>query len=838
MITRILALLGAVCAVASVAGGPAIAAEPTAIMRPDDVDALVQDSAFEKLPFNERVAALDRELDALSPKAEEEAWARLVYYKLFAMARVGDYDETSAYLRAIEDRFLAVAAGTDYFVDALYPSAFIYVSAGDFGRALSLVERMKAAPGFDASPLYRFYADNILVAIYTSIGNSVLAADILIDNLESGRADLLPELEQLKLVTNISFALVEGRQFDRVEKYIGLGQRRLESARRGGSVSEIGLLQTEWHLNSNLAHALIEQDRFDELRPIADKLTRISASLGSQTIDVGSRYVEAAAIFGEGRPADAAKMISAVIREMESLGSREQAVTFYRTEAKILSSLGRHKEAFASLTKSRSVSEITDLERIRARSEFMNAQSSLQKKNLELQKLSAEFEAAEKLRRRDRYIVVLATLGLAALSILAMLLMRSKNRLEKYAAELSESERQAQQAAHAKAAFLANMSHEIRTPLNGLMGMAQVLVDRDLTPPQRECVDIILSSGELLLTVVNDVLDLSKIEAGKMHIESIPTDLRRCLDHLVRLWAPKAAEKGLSLRLSIDDAVPAALLLDPVRLRQCIANLISNAVKFTSHGQVVVSARLATRGNVDLVEVAVSDTGVGIDEATRRRLFSAFEQADTSTTRRFGGSGLGLAITSQLADLMGGAVDVESKLGRGSTFTLRLPARPVEAARAAMPSEAAETTANDGETDVITSVNGLKILLVDDNMVNRLVVKAFLGEVDCEVVEAGNGMEALAALAVHADIGLILLDMHMPVMDGPETVRRIRASSEAWRTTPILTLTADAMAGDRDRYIEMGTDGYVSKPVVKADLFSEIERVFAADRMDRRADAA
>lgn len=385
---------------------------------------------------------------------------------------------------------------------------------------------------------------------------------------------------------------------------------------------------------------------------------------------------------------------------------------------------------------------------------------------------------------------------------------------------LIEAKKQAEAATVAKSNFLASMSHEIRTPLNGVLGMAQSLVADGLSEQQTEKVNVILESGKTLTALLNDVLDLSKIEAGKIEIATVDGELAVTFDRLRQLFLQRAVERGLKLDLEIAPDLPARLHYDPVRVRQCVGNLLSNAIKFTERGS--VSMKVGAKETHDgcwLISVEITDSGIGMSEATRSKLFSTFTQADASITRRFGGSGLGLAITRQLARLMGGDVSVDSEPGIGSTFTLTFMAEAVNA-DAPTPGEDLPPTLTAAPA-ADRSLRGLKILLVDDNSVNRQVAKLFTASFAPKFTEATNGQEALDRL--HDEpFDLVLLDVHMPVMDGKETIRRIRASADAWRDIPVIALTADAMSGDREKYLALGMSDYVSKPLDQKELAAKI----------------
>lgn len=385
--------------------------------------------------------------------------------------------------------------------------------------------------------------------------------------------------------------------------------------------------------------------------------------------------------------------------------------------------------------------------------------------------------------------------------------------------ELSEALTEAGLANRAKSEFLATMSHEIRTPLNGVLGMAQVLEHTQLADHQRELVTDIRSSGALLLSIVNDVLDLSKIEAGKVELAPAVAPLRTMIESAVKLFVARAAEQDTRLDVAFDDTIHRYAAFDAVRVRQCIGNLVSNAVKFTSGGAISVVVTSASHPSGDLlVNVSVSDTGIGMDEAALNRLFKAFSQADSSIQSRFGGTGLGLAISRRLARLMGGDISATSRVGEGSVFTLTFLATPAEPPDLAGESGPAQ--------DDWGRIRDIRILVTDDNAINRRVARLLLAQLGAVIKEASSGAEALELLKCE-EFDVVLMDVHMPVMDGCATVRAIRASEASWSTMPVIALTADAMAGERERLLSMGMSGYVAKPIQVAELFTEIERTLA-----------
>ncbi len=390
--------------------------------------------------------------------------------------------------------------------------------------------------------------------------------------------------------------------------------------------------------------------------------------------------------------------------------------------------------------------------------------------------------------------------------------------LREAALSLAHETDRAKAASQSKSEFLAAMSHEIRTPLNGVLGMAQSLQHADLPQSEMEKVNVILDSGKSLLLLLNDVLDLSKIEAGKLEIAAVPADLRHTIKRTCDLFQAAVAEKGLTFETSIADDIPGSLIYDPLRVRQCLSNLISNAIKFTDRGRVSVEVSCTILADQECcLTIAVTDTGIGMGADVQSRLFQAFSQADSSTSRKYGGTGLGLAISRQLARLRGGDLSADSAEGKGSTFTLTIRAKAVAA------EEGPVVRASAGSADLSppASLLGTRVLLTDDNAINRQVVRLFLAPLGCEIAEARNGQEALDKLANEA-FDLVLLDVHMPVMDGKEAIQRIRASETSWRAVPVIALTADAMAGDHERLLALGMTDYLPKPLDQRALISKM----------------
>ncbi|HEX3132100.1 MAG TPA: ATP-binding protein, partial [Planctomycetota bacterium] len=406
---------------------------------------------------------------------------------------------------------------------------------------------------------------------------------------------------------------------------------------------------------------------------------------------------------------------------------------------------------------------------------------------------------------------------------------------------LTHAER-SREASRAKARFLATMSHEIRTPMNGILGAVELALARPLDAEARTHLSLVDQCGRTLLAIINDILDFSKIESGKMVLERLPLDLGEEVRQVASLLAPLAQEKGVALTAVIDPAVPPAVIGDPVRLRQVLLNLLSNALKFTAHGCITLEVRVvggpADRPQIQLV---CRDTGIGMDEATQAALFTPFMQADASTTRRFGGTGLGLAIVHQIVDMWGGNIRCESAPRQGSTFTItvsmqttvdpprRVTPMPVDLASPTAPALVATSLPAPVASPTAaapTATSPLRVLLAEDNPVNQKIAAVMLKKCGCQVETVADGAAAVARCQTNT-FALVFMDMQMPVLDGLEACRQIRASEAPGKHVPIIALTANAFSEDEAACLAVGMDAFLAKPVRAAELQSMIAR-FAA----------
>jgi len=380
--------------------------------------------------------------------------------------------------------------------------------------------------------------------------------------------------------------------------------------------------------------------------------------------------------------------------------------------------------------------------------------------------------------------------------------------------ELRQAKEAAEQASRAKGEFLANMSHEIRTPMNAILGMTQLALDARSLDERRDFVLKANRAAQSLLGVINDILDFSKIDAGKLELERVPLSLNEILAGLADVFETTAQDKGIALRFEVAPALSSELSGDPLRLRQVLQNLISNALKFTATGEVVVRVeKVSEEGGAVLCRFSVQDTGIGIEPEHLPRMFQSFFQTDSSITRRYGGTGLGLAISKRLVELMGGRIGVESELGKGSRFWFELALRRLS-----------DQEARTGHSVPVLPHNQ-RVLLVEDNRLNQEVALHFLRRAGLEVDVASHGAEALERLS-QRDYDAVLMDCQMPFMDGYEAARRIRAMPRFARL-PIIALTANALQGDRERSLAAGMNDHLSKPIDASHLYQILERWLA-----------
>jgi PAS domain S-box-containing protein len=389
--------------------------------------------------------------------------------------------------------------------------------------------------------------------------------------------------------------------------------------------------------------------------------------------------------------------------------------------------------------------------------------------------------------------------------------------------DLVEAKRASEVASKAKSDFLATMSHEIRTPMNGVLSMAGILAKADIPAQHKRQAEIIKKSGEAMMVILNDVLDLSKVEAGKLELETREFSPRELIEDVAMLWRDTLEQKGITFTVNLDETAPQTVIGDDTRLRQVLTNLLSNALKFTETGTITLALETVENNGKSMLKFSVSDTGIGIAKAQQKRLFNAFAQANNSIARRFGGTGLGLAISNKIVHLMGGKFDVTSAPGKGSTFSFMIEAKtdslsiPVENETKAQANKQEEVGPAKSQEKIKRS-----ILIAEDNEINRSVLRAFLSRLPVNLTMVENGAKAVE-MADAQPFDIILMDVQMPILDGVNATKQIRAGQGPCRHTPIIALTANAMPGDQKLYLDAGMTGYVSKPIDPEALFTALK---------------
>ena len=558
----------------------------------------------------------------------------------------------------------------------------------------------------------------------------------------------------------------------------------------------------------------------DASRAVLDCLAPYGHDLGPAAFLAGSLLPRRAVAYARtGQVAQAAADLDEIRRRTAAGEFREDSASeIPHMEAELLFAQGAHRQAFEKLRDYHAQDKVAAARRFSAgiRQVTGDMQAQLAERRTQLETARANTGLQQAVIKSQRWIVGIAVVFLMSAGAALFWFWRQARRLRL-------ARRRAEDANRAKSEFLANMSHEIRTPLNGVVAMADALGRSSLAAREREMVEVVRASATTLERLLSDILDSAKIEAGQITLEQAPFDLDATVSDLVALWRPRADERGVALTASVDPAVAGVVLGDVVRLRQILGNLVSNALKFTEAGTVSVTVSPGATG----VRFSVRDSGCGFDQEQKARIFTRFQQADGSITRRFGGTGLGLAISRELTELMGGTLDCESTLGAGSTFWFELPLVP------------AEIDAPDAVAGPTEEAFPARILLADDHPANRKVVEIMLADAPTELICVDDGKKAVAAFET-GGFDLVLMDMQMPVMDGLTATAAIRALEKAGKLkrTPVVMLTANALAEHVAAAAAAGADGHLAKPITMESLYEGMAgAIAAADEVARRTAA-
>jgi signal transduction histidine kinase/CheY-like chemotaxis protein len=402
-----------------------------------------------------------------------------------------------------------------------------------------------------------------------------------------------------------------------------------------------------------------------------------------------------------------------------------------------------------------------------------------------------------------------------------IMIIRNITETKKQEETLRHAKEKAEEATKAKSEFLANMSHEIRTPMNSIIGFCDLLAEEELTPQQVEYLDTVREAGRSLLNIINDILDLSKIESGKFQVEIMPCSLKKILKNTRSLMLPRAQQKGIRFQVEQCSDLPDIILSDPLRLQQCLINLIGNAIKFTEKGHVILRVSYAAGETSPQLRFEVEDTGIGIPKEKQEAVFQPFTQADSSTTREFGGTGLGLTITKILVQLLDGSIELTSEVGRGSTFAITLPVEPFESSEPFGQYHIFDSVVDSQESKSSGKDHFVgRILVAEDNRSNQQLIKAMVEKLGPQVVLAENGQLAVEEVCRNP-YDLIFMDMQMPVMNGFEAARELR---RRLIRTPVIALTAHAMEEERCACLHAGCNDFISKPMKKDELIGLLEK--------------
>ncbi|GGO05099.1 hypothetical protein GCM10007972_02120 [Iodidimonas muriae] len=628
-----------------------------------------------------------------------------------------------------------------------------------------------------------------------------------------------------RIINNLAYAYVTSGQ---AQKAYDL----LMSARP--LIEELNNPLVSAYVDDNIGEALVNLGRYDDALLYIERGITAADALGVGSL-VSNAWLNMARVHEAKGALDlAVDYATRGLEQAQENRERARLRDLHGILARLYAATDDYKLAYEHQSQSQKFREAINTAEVNQLGKVLEAQMDLERKEQEIallqrdQEISALRLASESTWRNAALIGTFLLLGvIVGLTILLRAKARATAEAEIRSGELLLAQQELEHANEVKSNILAMTSHEVRTPLNGIMGMAQVLLRAGMEPKEKRQVETILNSANMLLALLNDILDMSKIEAGKLDIQVETFALRDLLTDLADLWQAKANDKGVALQMQVAPNLPLHIVGDPGRIRQVLSNLISNAIKFSSHGAVRVSVcKDDTVLETPAVVFRVKDQGIGISEAHKSQLFEPFTQVETGATRTYGGTGLGLSICRHLVGLMGGQIDFVSRLGEGTDFWFALPLVD-SAINVAGPDGDDKGAVLQGASTVKNEqASRARLLIAEDNETNRLVMREMLHGQGYDLVFAEDGAQALE-LVVAQSFDLILMDVHMPVMDGPMAVREIRALGTKKAQVPVIAITADAMEGDRHQLISGGMNDYISKPIDRIKLIGLIEAFLA-----------
>ena len=611
----------------------------------------------------------------------------------------------------------------------------------------------------------------------------------------------------------------------------------LEQARELAVAQDNPLLMA--HAFHNTGEALVELGRSEDAADYLGRSLDLSTELGLQSVSADNHYYLGRVALADGRLERAQTLAEKALEIAQSIEENFRLRNVYDLLYRIAKAAGRSGDALAALeTHVRYKDEVFNRENDRRRA-LLAAQFELsQKENeIELLKRDAEIQRLDLARKESLQRATVAGVVLAMTIILALayslwLRIRANRKIAEKARALTRTKRELEKANRAKSDFLAMTSHEVRTPLNGILGMTQLLLKTDLDDVQRKTANTILAAGQALLTILNDILDMSKIEAGRIELAPANFSPRELAARQDDLWRSHANAKGIDFTLEIDENLPETVHADANRIQQILFNLISNAIKFTDQGEirVSVSAQSDGRGGTALA-FDITDSGIGIPEDERKTLFEPYRQGKRALDGHHGGTGLGLHICRELVRRMNGDIGVESAPGSGSRFWFSVPVAPAEAEEA--PPDTADNARPGAVQNRQAEGRALRLLVAEDNLINQRLIGALLDSWGYDYRIVSDGREAVDAV-VDGDFDLVLMDTRMPTMTGLEASRAIRALQGPASRIPIIALTANATEGDRESFAAAGMDGYISKPIDIESLAWEIERLLGEETPEKK----